>query len=52
MKNTTVSQVLLDISDRVLFGGEQGLLGMAFHPEYAENGYLHIDYVLTTLVEQ
>jgi hypothetical protein len=39
MKNITVSQVFLCVSDLVLFGGEQGLLVMAFHPEYPENGY-------------
>jgi glucose/arabinose dehydrogenase len=29
----------------VLFNGEQGLLGLAFHPNYAENGYFYVDYV-------
>jgi glucose/arabinose dehydrogenase len=24
--------------------GEQGLLGLAFHPDYASNGYFYIDY--------
>ena len=28
----------LDISDRVLNAGEQGLLGLAFDPDYAANG--------------
>jgi glucose/arabinose dehydrogenase len=45
LKNATVSQVFLDISDRVLFGGEQGLLGTVFHPSYEENGYFYVDYV-------
>jgi glucose/arabinose dehydrogenase len=33
----------IDISDSVMAGGERGLLGLAFHPQYAENGlfYLH-----------
>ena len=39
------SSVFLDISSRVLFGGEQGLLGLAFHPNYAVNGYFYVDYV-------
>ncbi|MXN92764.1 T9SS type A sorting domain-containing protein [Flavobacterium sp. Sd200] len=26
-------------------GGEQGLLGLAFHPEYATNGYFYVYYV-------
>jgi len=28
----------LDIQDRVEYGGEQGLLSLAFHPDYASNG--------------
>src|SRR5262245_52497261 len=36
--------VFLDISSRVLAGGEQGLLGLAFHPQYATNGRLFVDY--------
>ena len=34
----------LDISDRVSRGSEQGLLGLAFHPRYAENGRFIINY--------
>jgi glucose/arabinose dehydrogenase len=44
-KNTSTSTVFLDITDRVLFGGEQGLLGLAFHPDYSTNNYLYVDYV-------
>ena len=29
----------LNITDRVGLGGEGGLLGLAFHPNYASNGY-------------
>ncbi len=41
--------VFLDISDRVLsiFSGginEQGLLGLAFDPDYASNGYFYVNY--------
>jgi glucose/arabinose dehydrogenase len=39
------STVFLEISTQVLFGGEQGLLGLAFHPNYKENGYFYVNYV-------
>ena len=34
----------LDIRDRVRSGGEQGLLSVAFHPRYRENGFFYVDY--------
>jgi glucose/arabinose dehydrogenase len=34
----------LDITDRVSDGGERGLLSLAFHPRYAENGVFFVDY--------
>ena len=34
----------LDIRSRVVSGGEFGLLGLAFHPQYGENGFLYVDY--------
>ncbi len=42
--NTTEVKTFLDISDRVTSGGETGLLGLAFHPDYASNGYFYVDY--------
>ena len=36
--------VFLDIQARVLFGGERGLLGLAFHPQYATNGRFFVYY--------
>jgi glucose/arabinose dehydrogenase len=36
--------IFLDLSARVLAGGEQGLLGLAFHPDFARNGRLFVDY--------
>lgn len=38
------ADVFLDLTDVVLYGGEQGLLGLAFHPDYEENGYFYVDY--------
>jgi glucose/arabinose dehydrogenase len=29
-------------------GGEQGLLGLAFHPNYASNGYFYVNYTRTS----
>ncbi|MEE8525826.1 MAG: PQQ-dependent sugar dehydrogenase [Thermoanaerobaculia bacterium] len=37
----------LDISDRVVVGGEEGLLGLAFHPDYETNGYFYVNYTRT-----
>jgi glucose/arabinose dehydrogenase len=35
----------LDITGRVdSTGNEQGLLGLAFHPDYAENGHFYVNY--------
>ncbi|HXF97451.1 MAG TPA: PQQ-dependent sugar dehydrogenase [Gaiellaceae bacterium] len=36
--------VFLDIRPRVAYGGEQGLLGLAFHPRYARNRLLYVAY--------
>ena len=34
----------LDIRDRIVSGGEQGLLSVAFHPDYARNHRFYVDY--------
>src|SRR6266850_407020 len=38
----------LDISNLVSFGGEQGLLGLAFHPHYSNNGFFFVNYTDTS----
>ncbi len=45
--NTPTAQsakVFLDIRAKVRSGGEMGLLGLAFHPQYTTNGYLYVNY--------
>lgn len=37
----------LDIASRVSTGSEQGLLGLAFHPNYAQNAYFFVNYTNT-----
>jgi glucose/arabinose dehydrogenase len=39
-----LSAPFLDLSASVSNGGEQGLLGLAFHPSYKSNGKLYVSY--------
>jgi glucose/arabinose dehydrogenase len=39
-----LSPPFLDITSLVLSGGEQGLLGLAFHPNYEGNGFFYVNY--------
>jgi glucose/arabinose dehydrogenase len=41
-------EAFLDITGQVKSGGEQGLLSVAFHPDYEENGLFYVDYTNTT----
>ncbi len=41
---TVSPEPALDISERVRLGDEQGLLGLAFHPGFANNGRLIVNY--------
>jgi hypothetical protein len=38
------STVFLDITSRVRFGGERGLLGLAFHPQFSTNRRFYVNY--------
>lgn len=38
------SSPLLNIQNKVRFGGERGLLGLAFHPNFSDNGYFYVNY--------
>ena len=40
----STASVFLDIRSLVLSGGEQGLLGLTFHPRYSENGRFFVNY--------
>jgi glucose/arabinose dehydrogenase len=42
-----LSSPFLDISSLVSSGGERGLLGLAFHPDYAHNGLFYVNYTNT-----
>lgn len=54
IENVNSSQIntFLDIKDRVYFssGQEIGLLGLAFHPNYTENGYFYVYYTTNSPV--
>jgi hypothetical protein len=39
-----LSTPFLDLTNVVSFGGERGLLSMAFHPNYVNNGQFFVDY--------
>src|SRR5206468_9374324 len=42
-----LEQPFLDIRDQVVSGGEQGLLSLAFDPDYATNHLFYVDYTDT-----
>lgn len=42
--SVTSTKTFLNITDRVTSGGETGLLGLAFHPNYENNGYFYVNY--------
>ncbi len=45
--NTTQKKRFLDIQNLVIAQGEMGLLGLAFHPDFQQNGYFYVYYSRT-----
>jgi len=45
--SVTSLKTYLDITDRVSGGGEMGLLGLAFHPDYENKGYFYVNYTVS-----
>lgn len=45
---TTNGTPFLNVSSLLSIGGERGLLGLAFHPDYADNGFFYINYTNTS----
>ena len=43
--------VFLDIVKKVDSGGEKGLLGLAFHPDFYSNGYFYVNYTRRSPLE-
>ncbi len=44
-KGRELDRPFLDLSDQILYGGEQGLLSIAFDPGYAKNRRFYVYYV-------
>lgn len=44
---TVTSTPFLNIAGLISVGGERGLLGLAFHPNYATNGFFYVNYTNT-----
>ncbi len=45
---TSDMQQVLDIRSRISASGEGGLLGVAFHPDFMQNGYLYVHYTASS----
>jgi glucose/arabinose dehydrogenase len=44
VKGGKITGTFLDITSKISSGGERGLLGLAFHPDFASNGLLWVYY--------
>jgi glucose/arabinose dehydrogenase len=45
---TSTMSLFLDLRTKVTSGGETGLLGLAFDPDYATNGFFYVNYTSST----
>lgn len=43
-QSTSDYVTFLDLSDKIIFEGERGLLGFTLHPDYAVNGFFYVYY--------
>lgn len=43
-ENASSASTYLDIRSKVEYGGEMGLLGLAFHPKFKDNGFFYVNY--------
>jgi len=47
-QNTAQSKTVLDITSTIEFGGEQGLLGLAFDPAFEDNRFVYLHYTMNS----
>jgi len=45
------ASIFLTIENKVTSGGEMGLLGLAFHPNFKSNGFLYVNYTRKSPLE-
>ncbi|GGG56721.1 glucose dehydrogenase [Croceivirga lutea] len=50
--NVSETSTFLDLSGNLVTDSEQGLLGLAFHPNYAVNGYFYVYYNPTNSISR
>lgn len=44
LNGQVLSTAFIDVVDKIAFGGETGLLSVAFHPQFATNGFAYVFY--------
>ena len=45
--STTEASIFLDLQNQITSGGERGLLGLAFHPNFETNGLFYVNYTVS-----